>query len=68
MHKEGKSYKEAIEDMYFLNDDLDNESFKFFIALERYRINTSDVYNNMKKLKEKFSDAELFNIKNYITN
>lgn len=66
MHKEGKSYKDAIEDMYFLNDDLDNESYKFYLALERYRINTSDTYNSMRKIKDKYSNAELFQIKNYL--
>jgi hypothetical protein len=66
MHKEGKTYKDTIENMFFLNDDLDNESFKFYLALERYRINCSDYNKSMNELKERYSNTDIFKIKNYL--
>jgi hypothetical protein len=67
MHKEGKTYKDTIEGLYYLNDDLDNESFKFYLALERYRINTSDTFNKSRRLKDLFSDSTIFHIDKYVS-
>jgi hypothetical protein len=65
MHKEGKSYKDTIEGLYYLNDDLDNDTFKFYLALERYRINTSDTSESMRKLKDVYSKSSLFDVDKY---
>ena len=66
MHKEGKSYKSVMEDMYYLNDDLDNDTFKSSLALERYRINTGNLKNELKQLKEVYGNSQLFDIEKYI--
>lgn len=66
MHMEGKPYKNLIDEMYYLNDDLDNDSFKFYMAMERYRINSGVVIKNMKSLKRIYSNSKLFEVENYL--
>lgn len=67
MHKEGKPYKRMVEDMYYLNDDLDNDTFKFQLALERLQINSGYVLKNMKNLKSVYGNSRLFEIDKYLT-
>jgi len=43
IHSQGQAYQRMIEKMHLLNDDLNDDLFHFFIALERYRINTGGV-------------------------
>jgi hypothetical protein len=66
VHKEGKPYKNIIDDMYYLNDDLDNDPFRFFLALERYQINTDEIKTKMNNLKNIYSNSSLYEIANYI--
>lgn len=40
---EGTSYRNQISRNYLLNDDLDNDTWLFNTAIERFRINTSDI-------------------------
>ena len=65
-HKEGKPYKNIIDDMFYLNDDLDNDVFKFFLALERYQINIDEVKTKMDKLKNVYSNSTLFELSRYV--
>jgi hypothetical protein len=67
VHSEGKAYKNMIEDMYLVDDDLDNDSLKFYLALERYRINTGIVDDNYEKLKNINKDSSLYKIDRYVT-
>ena len=39
VHREGKAYKDMISRMYYLDDDLKNDTIQFDLALERFRIN-----------------------------
>ena len=39
MHYEGKAYKNIISQMYYLDDDLKNDTIQFGSAIERYKIN-----------------------------
>lgn len=66
MHKEGKPYKRMVEDMYYLNDDLDNDSLKFQLALERLQINSGYIFENMKNLKSVYGNSRLFEIDKYL--
>lgn len=67
MHSEGKVYKDMIEDMYFLDDDLNNDSLKFYLALERYRINSGKLNESVAKLKQLGFNSDLYTCLNYIT-
>ena len=66
IHLEGKPYKSMIEEMYYLNDDLDNDSFKFYLAMERYRINSGIVLSNLNKLKMIYRNSILFDVEKYL--
>lgn len=65
-HREGKPYKNMIDEMYYLNDDLDNDTFKFLLALERYQINADKIKSRMNNLKNVYSNSTLFEIDKYI--
>lgn len=66
MHKEGAPYKQMIDDMYFLNDDLNNDSLKFFLALERYRTQSETNRISLERLKSVYKNSKLFEVENYI--
>lgn len=70
MHTEGKAYKDRLHDMYFLEDDFNDNLFHFCAANERYRLNTSLILSKLKELEEtvrktstvyKFSSYEQIN-------
>ncbi len=65
-HNEGKAYREIIEDMFYLNDDLNDNFYHFFAAIERYRINTGSVNDIIKKAKENLTKGSLYNYDNYV--
>ncbi|MBI9064235.1 MAG: ATP-binding protein [Marinilabiliaceae bacterium] len=68
VNKEGKAYKDFIEGMYYLNDDLDNDLLEFNLAIERYRINSGSIENEMNKLKKIYKNAMVFKVENYMNN
>ncbi len=39
-HREGKAYKDMISKMYYLDDDLKNDTVQFDLAIERFKINS----------------------------
>jgi hypothetical protein len=66
MHHEGEAYQELISNMYFLEDNLSNNTYQFFFAIERY-------YNNCGFLDAKINNLEsiskvsaLLKMKSYI--
>lgn len=51
MHTEGSTYKDMIGTLYFLDDDLENDTCQFWFALERYKINCGVVDRYIRNLK-----------------
>ena len=49
-HTNGRAYAQFIEKMYYLDDDFNDDTVHFNIALERYQINTGAVHEQMNKL------------------
>lgn len=43
INREGKAYKDMISGMYFLDDDLKNDTIQFDLAVERFRINSNEI-------------------------
>ena len=56
MHHEGKAYKDMISQMYYLDDDLKNDTIQFTLAVERYKINNGFIQKQRDKIK-KIRDA-----------
>lgn len=65
VHHEGKSYKNIISKMYYLDDDLKNDTIQFDLALERFRINNDYVQNNIEKILKVFRNASIYDIENF---
>ena len=51
VNREGKAYKELISNMYFLDDDLKNDTIQFDLAVERFRINSNEIDNQLNRIK-----------------
>ena len=53
MHTEGKAYKEMIQTLYFLDDDLNNDTYQQHISIERYFFNAGFIDDKIEYLKDK---------------
>lgn len=51
-HREGKAYKEMIEDMVYLNDDLNENLVHFAVALERFNLINGSYFEMIDGLKK----------------
>lgn len=63
MHCQGKSYQEMIRNLFFLDDDLNNDTLQFYMALERFDLDI--LYAVENKLKKRYSNNELYRIDEY---
>ena len=52
VNREGKAYKDMINNMYFLDDDLKNDTIQFDLAVERFRINSGDIDKLLNIIKK----------------
>ncbi len=65
MHSEGQAYKTFIKNMYFLDDDLSNDTCQFDFAIERYKINCGYIDDRVNRLKNIFKASKLYKIDTY---
>ena len=65
MHHEGSAHQELMSNMYFLEDDLSNNTFQFYFAIERYFNNCGLLNERIKKLKKVRNVSSLFKIESY---
>ena len=61
MHNEGRRYKEVIENMYYLNDDFNDNHFHFSAALERYKINCEVIQERIKNIQQELERGKTTN-------
>ena len=66
-HTQGKTYQEIIKNLYFLEDDLNNDCSPFHMAIERFELTTGYIKDREDKLKKILSEAPVYNGKNYFT-
>lgn len=66
MHTEGKAYKEMIQTLYFLDDDLNNDTYQQHISIERYFINAGFIDDKIKYLKEKSGLSPIYELNSYL--
>jgi len=67
MHSTGKSYKEMMTTLFFLEDDLHNDSNYLNYASEKFMINIGYIDKKIKNLKRYFLEkSHLLEIDNYI--
>ena len=65
MHHEGKAYKDMISQMYYLDDDLKNDTIQFSTAIERYKINNEYIQEQLTKIQGIIGEAPMYVIDNY---
>ena len=51
VHKEGRAYKEMISRMFYLDDDLKNDTIQFDLAIERFKINSNHIDTSIESVK-----------------
>ena len=67
MHNGRKAYKEMMTTLYFLEDDLHNDSCYFNFATEMYCVNARKVENHIEHLKKLYDNSKsLFTVDNYV--
>lgn len=69
MHSSGKTYKEMMTTLYFLEDDLRNDSLYFNFAIELYYLNNNYIQEKVGRLMKFYNankDKGLFDKNNYI--
>jgi hypothetical protein len=66
-HSSGTAYNNLIENMYYLNDDFNDEFFHFKAASERYLINTGVVQKYIDNLTERIRKSSIYNLESYST-
>lgn len=64
VHREGRAYKEMISRMYYLDDDLKNDTIQFDLAIERFKINSEHIDNSIKSVLETLTDS-IYDIENF---
>lgn len=64
MHREGRAYKEMISGMFYLDDDLKNDTVQFDLAVERFKINSDYIDKNIEQIISTLSDS-LYDIENF---
>jgi hypothetical protein len=67
VHTQGDAYKSLIENMYYLNEDFNDENYHHTIAVERQFINKGEIRKRIKELKEYYGFLSIYNPENYLT-
>lgn len=57
IHREGKAYKEMIGKMFYLDDDLKNDTVQFDLAMERFKLNSGFIDRQINKMLRFFSNS-----------
>ena len=67
MHREGKAYKSMVQKLYYLDDDLKNDTIQFDSTIERYKINNDYILRNKELVRSYFRMASIYDIENFGT-
>ena len=65
-YSEGTSYRNQVSRNYLLNDDLDNDTWLFNTAIERFRVNTSNVEKRKKDLSRAIRNSRFYKYESYV--
>ncbi|MDX2283602.1 MAG: ATP-binding protein [Bacteroidia bacterium] len=65
LHTQGAVYKSHIKNMYYAEDDLNDNFSHFLTALERFRINLGTVDRTAQKISEVLQDSKVYKAEKY---
>ena len=63
-HREGRAYKDMISRMYYIDDELKNDTVQFDLAVERFKINSDYIDNRISDLMGSLTES-LYDIENF---
>lgn len=64
-HSQGKTYQETIRNLFFLDDDLNNDCLPFYMAVERLELALNHIQERENYLKRLFQKNGLYQVSNY---
>ena len=64
-HTEGRAYQYIIEEMSFLDDDFNDNSYHFFASLEKFKIVTGLNEEKIEKLARMYPGTSIYRSKSY---
>lgn len=65
-YSEGTSYRNQVSRNYLLNDDLDNDTWLFNTAIERFRFNTKYIEKRKRELVKKIDKSRFYKYNSYV--
>lgn len=65
IHTEGNEYKDMISNLHFLDDDLNNDTCQFYLAIERYKINSGHISELIDAFEHLQDESSIYNPKKY---
>jgi hypothetical protein len=65
-HQQGQIYKNLIDNMYYLNDDFNDELYHFSVALERYLLNIGYINEQINMLEARTKNSGIYDHDNYL--
>lgn len=65
MNTEGLAYKNLINNMYVLNDDLHNDTCQYNLADERYLINSGYIFTKRRQLEKMYEHTNINKLSSY---
>ncbi|MCC7467349.1 MAG: ATP-binding protein [Saprospiraceae bacterium] len=65
-HKGGRSYRDNVTNLSFLEDDLNDNLTHFSAATERFRINTGVIRDKIKSLKREIKNSQVYDYWSYV--
>ena len=66
MNHGGNAYKQMISYMNLLDDDLNNDTSQFYLAIERFKLNNGLIEKRVNKLKTIVHKSSIYKPDNYI--
>lgn len=66
MNHGGNAYKQMISYMNLLDDDLNNDTSQFYLAIERFKLNNGLIEDRVKKLRTIVHKSSIYKPDNYI--
>lgn len=66
MNTEGRAYKEMVSALYFLDDDLNNDTIQQQLAVERYLINAGDIKKRISLAQSLLGQSTIYQLEKYI--
>lgn len=66
MHSGGIAYQNALNSMYYLEDDFSDNFYHFCAALERFGLSTEKHKNSIDRMKKFIENSKTFDVSSYV--